>query len=35
MGDEDIGEMESVAEIAQQIQHLCLHGYIECGDGFV
>ena len=35
MGDEDIGELEVLLQVGEQVDHLSLDRDVECRDGFV
>ena len=35
VGDEEIGQVEFFLEAQEQIQNLCLHRNVECGDRLV
>ncbi|GIT54166.1 MAG: hypothetical protein Ct9H300mP16_13260 [Pseudomonadota bacterium] len=35
MADKKIRQTEFLLQVFQQVDHLCLNGYIERGDGFI
>ena len=35
MGNEQVGQAEALLKVLQQVDHLCLDGDVQCGDGLV